>query len=119
MRHRVVFETLCHLVWLDQLSFDAATGCMSLIADSHKVLHTVFNQLQTAALLCSLLKTLIQEGTEEDPIFDMQLQAKYFKESAAFFTRILPQVQPFILLLVKPLLVDGKICGWICKTVVL
>ena len=67
------------------LSLDAAASCLCLLADSYDTRSTAFNRMQSAHLLCMLLG-----GRQLD---NPDVRSEYFKESAAFFSRILPQVR--------------------------
>ena len=78
---------LASLVENKLLSLDAAAGCLSLIADTHSVVSTAFNRMQTASLLCDLLRKL-----EASPVEGNATRTMYFTKSTAHFTRILPQV---------------------------
>ena len=87
----VLTSNLLVLVGSNLLSFDAAAGCLSQVADTHTVRSTAFNRMQTAARLCHLIKRLLDIlGSPADYV--QWLRIKFFEESAVHFSRILPQV---------------------------
>lgn len=80
------------LVWYGHISINAAAGCLSAVADTKSVYATAFNRMQSAALLCGLIRRLIL-AQGEDECFQDFLRSRYFTESTAYLTRILPQVR--------------------------